>query len=191
MRPPAIPTPERLEGERIYLRPLADTDTDLILRWRADTAVAHQLFSERSPTRVEHEVWLRSLRAAGNRLEFVIVGRNGDRPIGTIGLAGITGTEAEYGVMIGERDWRGRGIAIDASEVLLDFAFDVLKLEHVVLRMFADNAEARRLYVRIGFVEDPSARGERTKDGIKRRTSVMRLRRSEWLERKTGRSRAG
>ena len=185
MKSPVVPVPERLEGERIYLRPLADSDTDLILRWRADPMVVHRLFSERPPTRAEHEVWLRSMRAAGNRLEFVIVSKDDNRPCGTIGLSRITGTEAEYGVMIGEPDRRERGIALEASEVLLDFAFNVLKLEHVMLSMFADNAEARRLYRRVGFTEDSSMGREQVKDGVRRSIAVMRLKRSEWSERKT------
>jgi RimJ/RimL family protein N-acetyltransferase len=181
----AVPAPERLEGERVYLRPLADTDTDLILRWRADPVVAHQLFSDRPPTRAEHEAWLRDLRAAGNRLEFVIVNKDGDLPCGTIGLTEITAAGAEYGVLVGEPGWRGRGIASEASEILLDFAFNVLRLRHVVLRLFADNAEAKRLYSRVGFVEDSSGGGERVKDGVRRSTLMMRLSRSDWQERGT------
>jgi RimJ/RimL family protein N-acetyltransferase len=185
VKPPVVPVPERLEGRRIYLRPLADTDTDLILRWRADPLVARQLFSERPPTRAEHEAWLRNLRTAGNRMEFVIVNKDGGLPCGTIGLAEITAVRAEYGVMIGEPEWRGRGIAFEASELLLDFAFNVLKLGQVMLRLFSDNAEAKRLYGRVGFVEDPSAGQERLKDGDRRSTSVMRLRRLEWQKRRT------
>jgi RimJ/RimL family protein N-acetyltransferase len=185
MKPPVVPVPERLEGRRIYLRPLADTDTDLILRWRADPLVTRQLFSERPPTRAEHEAWLRNMRTAGTRMEFVIVDKDGGLPCGTIGLAEITAVGAEYGVMIGEPEWRGRGIGFEASEVLLDFAFNVLKLGHVMLKLFTDNAEAKQLYGRLGFVEDPSSGEERLKHGARRSTSVMRLRRLDWQRRRT------
>jgi RimJ/RimL family protein N-acetyltransferase len=191
MSPPAGPAPERLEGKLVYLRPLADTDTDLILRWRAEPLVAHQLFSERPPTRVEHEAWLRGMRAAGDRLEFIIVSKDGNQPCGTIGLSQITGTGAEYGVIIGEPDRRGQGIAFEASEVLLDFAFSVLRLESVMLRVFADNAEATRLYRSLGFTEDASAGTEQVKDGVRRNIAAMRLKRSEWRERKTSGVRTG
>jgi len=178
------PAPDRLDGRRIYLRPLADNDTDLVLHWRADPLVARQLFSERPPTRAEHEAWLRNMRAAGDRFEFVIVSKDGNRPCGTVGLSRITAREAEYGVMVGEPDCRGRGIALEASEVLLDFAFDCLGLESVSLKLFADNASAQRLYLRIGFTAGPVHGGDQVKDGVRRSIAVMRLRRSEWKTRR-------
>jgi RimJ/RimL family protein N-acetyltransferase len=180
---PALTAPTRLEGDRIFLRQLAEADTDHILRWRADPVVAREMFSERPPTRAGHEAWLENLRTEGRRLEFVIVAREGDRPVGTVGLSEVTGSGAEFGILIGDPAARGTGFASEAGEVLLDFAFDVLKLERIVLHLFADNAPALRLYERLGFTEDVSAAGERTKDGVKRPTARMCLNRVAWLRR--------
>lgn len=173
---------QRLEGQRVYLRPIEPADTESILRWRAQPAVADQLFSERPPTQAEHEGWLASLQQRADRAEFVIVARAGDRPIGTIGLSSIDRErgEAEYGILIGEAEWRGQGAAREASELILAYAFEALELQQVFLNLFADNQPARRLYARLGFVEDPAMAGERPKSGEPRKTAGMRLQREAW-----------
>ncbi len=165
----------RLEGPRVRLRPLAATDGDLVVRWRSDPDVAWELFSERPPTRGEHDSWFRGLHARTDRREFVIIEKGADRPIGTIGLSAIdeqTG-EAEYGILIGEPTARGKGLAREASDLILRHAFDDLGLASVRLELFADNAPALRLYRALGF--EVSSVGRRIKAGTERPTVVMRL----------------
>jgi RimJ/RimL family protein N-acetyltransferase len=172
----------QLNGPRVYLRPLGRDDTELILRWRRDPTIANQLFSDHSPTRSEHEAWFTQLQQRDDRIEFVIVVHEGERPVGTIGLNQINRArgEAEYGIMIGEKEWRGKGIAREASELILHYAFEKLNLQAITLNLFADNAPARLLYQRLGFVENPALAGEREKNGLGRRTMTMQLSRTTW-----------
>jgi N-acetylneuraminate synthase len=141
----------------VSLRPLSFDDTDRVVSWRNQKDVAAQLFSDRPPTGPEHEAWFRQLQRRSDRVEFVIL--EGDRPVGTAGLSAIDfGTrDAELGILVGEPDARGRGVATAASRLLLRYAFEVLALSRLRLALFADNAPARRLYDRLGFTEDGSA----------------------------------
>ncbi len=166
-----------LRGPTVLLRPITAEDTPHILRWRADPTVAQQLFSDRPPTREEHEAWLARLEQSRDRIEFAIVMHDGARPVGTIGLSRIesSGGSAEYGILLGETDARGKGIAREASELLLAYAFGEFGLREVYLHLFADNLPARRLYERLGFREDSTAAGSREKDGRLRQTLCMRV----------------
>ena len=166
-----------LRGSQVYLRPLCLDDTDLILHWRSDPTVASQLFSDRPPTRAEHEQWFKTLQTRNDRLEFVIVLTINNQPIGTIGLSGIDfeRTEAEFGILIGEPNWRGKRIAREASVLILKYAFAQLDLRRVVLNLFADNESARKLYEHLGFVEDFQLRSEREKNGLRRQMMTMFL----------------
>ena len=103
-------------------------------------------------------------------------------PIGTIGLSGIDPDRrtAEYGILIGEPDYRGKGYAREASRLILDYAFATLGLNEVYLNLFADNLPARVLYGSLGFEEDPGSAGRRAKDAVMRPTLRMRLSRSKW-----------
>jgi RimJ/RimL family protein N-acetyltransferase len=174
--------PPELGDAELSLTPLGPEHTDLILRWRARPEVAAELFSARPPTREEHERWLRDLAARGDRVELVI--HHQGRPVGTIGLSGIdlAAGVAEYGVLLGEPEERGRGVAARASMLLLDYAFGELALARVRLELFRDNLSARRLYDRLGFVEDPVAPPPRAKGGRMRATTSMTLERLAWRE---------
>ena len=171
-----------LLGRRVYLRLLSASDAENIVRWRSDAAVASQLFSERPPTIAEHEAWFVSLEQGGDRREFVIVLKDSDRPIGTIGLSNIDTErgQAEYGILIGESDCRYKGMAREASELILKYAFEELDLKRVGLNLFADNATARHLYEKLGFRVDPELATVRVKDGRRRPTLGMWLSREQW-----------
>jgi pseudaminic acid synthase len=172
-------------GDRVTLRPLSARDTEYVLQWRASPAVRKQLFSPRPPTRAEHESFLMSLRGGSTRKEFIIVRNADNTPIGQIGLSQIDreSCDAEFGILIGAPDCLRQGFGHEASELLLEYAFQALGLQTIRLRLFGDNVSARRLYGRLGFVAD-SRSGEYPKDGVIRPTLEMRLDRDEWARRR-------
>jgi RimJ/RimL family protein N-acetyltransferase len=175
---------KRLDGTRLYLRPLELQDADLILRWRSLPDVANQLFSEHPPTRAEHEAWYSRLQESDDRIEFIIVALEGEVPIGTIGLSSIDreNGEAEYGILIGDAKWRGIGMASEASEVIFRYAFESLGLQKIRLSLFADNSSARALYDLLGFVENPLQVGKLMKNGFLRVTTIMYITRGDYFK---------
>lgn len=172
----------RLDGPRVYLRPLGEGDTSDVIRWRSDPDVMRQLFSERAPTREEHSLWLARLPERTDRQEFVIVLRDPDRAVGTVGLSRIdhTAGSAEYGILVGESGWREKGIAREASTLILSYAFGELGLRVVELRLFADNRPARHLYAALGFSEVPELSDRREKGSEVRATIAMVLSAGDW-----------
>lgn len=164
-----------IEGERVQLRRMGPPDAADVVRLRSDPDVQAQLFSERPPTVAEHLRWLADVDARGDRHEFMIVERTSGRSVGTIGLSGIDPTHrrAEYGVLIGEPDARGKGLASEASRLLLDHAFQTLGLGRVYLHVFSDNEAAVRLYERVGFLREGLLRRHVYKGGRFRDVVVM------------------
>jgi RimJ/RimL family protein N-acetyltransferase len=170
--------PFELRAGTTVLRPLATEDAEHVVRWRSRPEVAAELFASKPPTRGEHDAWFASLKARTDRLEFVIV--DDGAPVGTIGLSQIDlgAHTAEYGILIGEDTARGRGIAEAASRLVIQFAFESLGIERLDLMLFADNAPARRLYEKLGFVLREQCPA-REKDGRMRPVELMSLMRSE------------
>lgn len=73
--------------------------------------------------------------------------------VGIIGLLSIVDGRAEYYVTLGERQYKGKGIARDASILLLKYAFEKLKLREVYLYTEVDNIPAQKLFERCGFMK--------------------------------------
>lgn len=153
------------------------SDTDDVIRMRREPSVLAQLFSDKAPAREEHLRWLERIQVQGDRQEFIIVERGTGRSIGTIGLSNIhpKHRHAQYGILIGEIDARGKGLALEASRLLLAYAFDKLGLQRVYLHVFADNEQALHLYRKVGFEEEGRLRQHMYKDGRFRDVVVMAM----------------
>ena len=169
-------------GTRVTLRPMEIADTDDVLRWRSDPEILAQLFADQPPTRAGHLRWLEGIRARGDRQEFVIVEQATGRRIGTIGLSQIdhANRRAEYGILIGEADARGKGFGREASRLILQHAFNELGLHRVYLHVFADNAAAIRLYEHVGLRREGVLRRHAFKRGAFRDVVVMAVLSDEW-----------
>lgn len=74
-------------------------------------------------------------------------------PVGLIGLLGIEqrNKKAEYYVALGEGEYKGKGVASMATELLLEYAFSELELNKVYLYTERENVSAQRLFERMGF----------------------------------------
>ena len=75
------------------------------------------------------------------------------QPIGLVGLSSIDHRHrtAEHNIVIGEKCARGKGYGTDETVLLLDYAFIVLGLHNVWLRVFANNLAGIRAYEKAGF----------------------------------------
>ena len=180
-----------LLGDEVRLRPLDPADGPLVVQWRSRPDVASELFTP-APTLEEHSRWSREVLSRGEREEYVICWRaHGDRPVGTVGLSAISRRHrrAEYGILLGEPDARGRGLAMAASRLILARAFGELALERVYLHAFADNATAVALYERLGFLSEGLLRRHAYRNGdlVGRDIIVMGLLRGDWAGETSGR----
>ena len=169
-----------MQGERVILRPMEKSDADDVVRMRQDPAVLEQLFSNQAPTRKSHLRWFQQIQADGTRQEFMIIEGATGRCIGTIGLNHIVPEHhrAEFGIMIGDAETYGKGLAFEASQLLLDYAFNKLGLHRVCLHMFSDNKPARYLYRKLGFVQEGVLKQHVCKNGEYRDVVVMAVLRS-------------
>ena len=73
--------------------------------------------------------------------------------VGLIGLLNIdlSNLKAEYYITIGDVSVKRKGVATTASKLILDYAFNTLKMNKVYLNVDADNVAACKLYEKLGF----------------------------------------
>ena len=71
--------------------------------------------------------------------------------VGNIYLTDIENGSAEYHIFIGDKLYWGKGVAKQASILILEYAFNVLSLDSVKLQVRKENTSALMLYQRLGF----------------------------------------
>jgi RimJ/RimL family protein N-acetyltransferase len=161
-----------IPGRRLRLRLLERADLPLTLAWRNQPEIRRWFVHAAPLTPDGHAQWFERYRQDDADFVFVIEETERfHRPVGQVALYRIDWARrtAEYGrLLIGEPEAVGRGLAREATELLLTYAFDVLDLERIELHVFPDNAPARAIYRRCGFVEA----GEQ--DGLLRMTPTRR-----------------
>lgn len=91
-----------------------------------------------------------------NRFRYDCVIEVNNKPVGVIGLLNIDqlNHKAEYYITIGDVDFKGKGVATQATHLILKYAFKVLNLNKVYLNVDADNIPAVNFYKKFGFVQE-------------------------------------
>lgn len=74
-------------------------------------------------------------------------------PVGLIGLLDIKDGKAEYYVILGDKRFKKRGIAIEATKLILEYGKNVLKLNSVIGYTETGNENMRSLFLKSGFEE--------------------------------------
>ena len=156
-----------LEGAAVRLRPIADADTDLIVKWRNTPSVVQNFIFRQTFTPEMHRSWLAAKVATGQVVQYIIIDKADDKPIGSVYYRDIDNhnRSAEYGIFIGEESARGKGLGTETAKLFTDFGFAELQLHRISLRVLAENTAARRSYEKAGFVQEGVFRDMELLDG--------------------------
>ena len=170
-----------LEGEKVRLRPMEESDLPHFVEWFADGEVTRWLAeAPKSPSLGDEREWYLRQRSNPETLLWAIEMRDG-RMVGSTELRlEPERRKAELGIVIGEKsEWSG-GLGTDAVRLVLGFAFEELELNRVELTTDEENARAIRCYERVGFVHEGLKRQDRVVDGRFGNTVLMAVLREEW-----------
>ena len=135
----------------VNIRPFTENDILNKVRWINDCENNKFLHYELPLDEDKTRAWFHKNKDRADRYDAIIeYDRN---PVGVIGLLSIVDGRAEYYITLGESRYRGKGIARDASILLLKYAFDELDLLEVYLYTEVDNIPAQKLFEKCGFVK--------------------------------------
>jgi RimJ/RimL family protein N-acetyltransferase len=148
--------PARAAGaEQVRLRPFRRADLPRVIAWRHDEDVRRgALWSDAPFGPREAQRWLRTVSDGvdPNRLTLAVELRAPSRLVGLTNLTRIDRRNgiAYFGVVIGEKDCWGRGVAFATLQLMLRRAA-AMGLRKILLEVAADNPRAIALYRRAGF----------------------------------------
>lgn len=155
---------------KIELIPIKKSDTPMIVKWRNNENVRRNFIFQETFTEEMHNNWMDTKVATGEVVQFIIKEKSTGQSIGSVYFRDINYDkgEAEYGIFIGEDSKRGLGYGTITANLALDYAFSELKLNRIILRVYADNLSAIRSYQAVGFREISYEKNAVNKDGIVR-----------------------
>lgn len=182
-----------IQGDLVRLRAIEPSDAPRMHRWVNDREVTRFLETGRYPVSlVSEQAWAeRAAQASGfSDLLLAVETRADGLHIGNCGIhdASPEHRKGTLGIVIGEKEYWGRGYGTDAVRCLLRLAFQRMNLHRVELTVLDLNERARACYRKCGFVEEGRLRQDRFVDGRYVDTIVMGILREEWEATQRGRS---
>lgn len=172
-----------LEGELVRLRAQEPEDLERNLRWINDPEVRLFLLGIRYPvSRAEEQRWMETNKGASFEQVRLAIDTKEGQHIGNLDLRQVSPEHrvANLGIMIGERDYWGRGYGTDAVRTLLRLAFGDMNLNRVWLMTGENNPRAQACYRKCGFREEGRLRQDRYLDGRYLDTIIMGVLREEF-----------
>jgi diamine N-acetyltransferase len=145
-------------GSKVCLRALEPDDVGLLYRWENDVSIWHlsNTITPLSKFTLEQYVMDSALDIyASKQLRMMIDlirETDGLKTIGSIDLFEFEPTHqrAGIGIMI-LKEFRGKGLASEALDLLIEYAFTTLQMHQVYSNISPDNAESIRLFENKGF----------------------------------------
>lgn len=146
---------------KVQLRPLKSKDAPFMLEWMTDPEITRFFRFDASKISLESCLdYIGRAQADPDTVHFAIVDE-ADEYLGTISLKDIDREkkQAEYAISTRKKA-HGSGAALQATRLILQYAFETLTLERVYLNVLAENGRANAFYRKAGFRfirEEPKA----------------------------------
>lgn len=148
-----------LETERLILKPLnRHFISQDYVNWMNDEKVNRHLESGGDYTLEKLTAYLKEVED-NPKYFWAINLKETDKHLGNIKIDPIDLNHlwGEYGIMIGDRNLWGKGIAKEASKTVIDFCFNILHLVQINLGVKKNNLKAISLYEKLGFKINPQS----------------------------------
>lgn len=156
-----------IEGKRIYLRPIENSDLDLIYASLWDKEGRRLTGTQTVFSRPGIQQWFEDVSEDDSRIDLIICLQEKDQPIGDMAMMEIDhqNQNATVRIAIFKKEYLGNGYGTEAMSVLLDYGFNILNLHRVDLEVFAFNKRARKSYEKLGFKQEGIMRDKLFYDG--------------------------
>lgn len=172
--------------DKIYLRALTRQDAQITWRWRNDPEI--RLYYSGHPFFVnleKEESWYEKIITTDLPLcAFGIVNKVNNELVGLTFLNNINliNRAAEFSILIGNPEARGKGFAKIATLKTIKFGFFELNLNRISLKVHENNFKAINLYEKCGFKKEGLLRESAYKSGLYINEFVMSILRNEFID---------
>jgi len=175
-----------LSGPRVYFRPYDEKDARQVFVWFNDPEVTHFMFTGQKPaTQKQITDLMNHDKSSGHNVIFIAVDKETDAPLGVVGLYEIneTAKKAEMRIIIGNKDFWGKGYGTEITEMITFYGFDRLNMHRVYLGFTEANQAATKAYSKAGFEHEGVLRDDIYRNSSYYNTVRMGILRDDYYKR--------
>lgn len=143
-----------ISGDNVALGPIHRDLLEINHRWINQLETSRFLVMGVMSLEAEED-WYERIASGKDIVYFAIYEKATMRPIGGVNLHNISAEhrKAELGIMIGEKDLRGKGYGTEAVKLMCDYGFHAMGLNSIMLMTYEWNVAGQKAYKRAGFKE--------------------------------------
>jgi RimJ/RimL family protein N-acetyltransferase len=158
-----------ITGKHIYLRDVRLSDAnENYYRWMNDSEVTKYTESRFYPVSKEAlEEYVKEKQKNKDSIFLAIIFKENQQHIGNIKLGPINWIHrlADIGIIIGEKDYWGRGCAAEAIRLISNYAFSTLNLHKLTAGCYKGNAGSGKAFEKAGFTKEGMRKAHMFYDG--------------------------
>ena len=142
---------KKIIGEKVYLSPRSIEDAEKYPEWLNNYEIAKYIEYYTKILSIDGE--REFLSKNNNTYSLAIVDKQTDELIGSIGFQhmNVFDRTAELGIFIGDENHLSKGYGSEAIKLFLDYGFNHLNLNNIILKAYSFNKRALRAYEKCGF----------------------------------------
>lgn len=170
--------------DAVALRRPEPKDADFFYEFRNDWEVIQGLGGFSSGYAVKDiQDWIEYHRNKRDEIIWTIAEQDTDACLGHVGIYKIDHRirSAEFAIMLGNKEWWGKGVGKNVTYATIDYAFKQLNLHRIYLTVLKTNERAVALYEKLGFKTEGVLRDEQYRDGRYIDVVIMGILESEWI----------
>jgi len=175
-----------IEGETIDLVAGNSKWAQLSCKWQNDPKVRRYARNMWPHTIEDVKKWFEPSPDRHTRefVVFTIYHKRDKRPIGTVGLGRINWVSRNANIFatIGEPEYWGKGIAIEANKLLIKYGFTELNLHKIYAGVFTPNKRSLRAAEKLGFEKEAVLKEEMYVDGEYHDVHKFALFKRDWMK---------
>ncbi len=180
-------------GDRVRFRGVERSDIPKFVEWLNDPEVIQGLMLHYPLSHADEEGWFERMLTHPVDERVMGIEVREPSPEGSADSWKLIGScafnhidwrvgAAEFGIMIGEKNYWSRGYGTDAVRLLVQFGFKTLNLNRIFLHVYDSNPRAIRAYEKAGFIFEVRERQAAYRNGKYIDMLLMSILKSEFLK---------
>lgn len=169
---------------KIEFLPIEESHLETIRKWRNSEEVNKYMYNENYITAEQQRNWYESIVATKDEKHWIV--QSDDKYVGVVNIKKIDriNGNAEWAFYLGDIESRGKGAGVLIEYMLLDYAFNELKLNKLNCAVLSFNDKVIELHKKFGFVEEGILRKQIKKNAEYVDVVLLGMTRDEWEHQK-------